>query len=218
MAGWLQALFFMLLIGGFGVLMWMVVPIEQTLGSTFPNVLVVSGLGKDLIEPVSFDNISLGALTESEAIGLNGFYQFDFRFYHKTMDRFIPWEDRHKAIVWSCTLFCRPINATQRRDQAVLIHYSPDPKKHLWYLTELREDDANSPIIFARSKYRKQHTYRSPWLTVTPGGEVKPRDLPDVHLLSAWDMFRFDTPLKWGVTVTLVLLAGLWYMCRRDDD
>ncbi len=69
------------------------------------------------------------------------------------------------------------------------------------YLTEFRDEDANSPIIYARTKLeaqifiqpifgfcrvssrdprlRKSPTYRVPWLTVTPGGEIKPKDLED---------------------------------------
>eukprot|EP00971_Amphidinium_carterae_P122668 2428435-Amphidinium_carterae.1 len=31
-------------------------------------------------------------------------------------------------------------------------------------------------IIFGRTKYRKQPTYRAPWTTVTAGGEMKPRE------------------------------------------
>lgn len=45
------------------------------------------------------------------------------------------------------------------------------------YLAEFRDEDANSPVIYARTKLRKAPTYRVPWLTVTPGGELKPKDL-----------------------------------------
>ena len=78
--------------------------------------------------------------------------------------------------------------------------------KKMRYLTEFRDEDANSPIIYARTKsgssdfssppntqpsaasksppfsfprLRKSPTYRVPWLTVTPGGEIKPKDLED---------------------------------------
>lgn len=44
-------------------------------------------------------------------------------------------------------------------------------------MAEFRDEDANSPVIYARTKLRKAPTYRVPWLTVTPGGELKPKDL-----------------------------------------
>merc|ERR1712151_575254 len=81
-----------------------------------------------------------------------------------------------------------------------LLHIAPDPKKNLWYLMELRDEDANSPIIYGRTKFRKSPTYRdTSWLTVTPGGELKPKELKDVYMITGWDAFRFDTPVKWAV-------------------
>lgn len=197
--------------------MWAVVPTEQSLDAHFPNVVMLRGFGSDTIEPISFDNNSLPVLEKSDASYLNGIYQFDPLFYHKTLDRFIPWEERDKTSVWECTLFCSPMNRTSDVKLA-LVHTSPDGKKHLWYLLEFRDGDANSPIIYARSKYRKAPTYRCPWMTVTPGGEIKPRDLPDVHLISAWDAFRFDTPLKWAVTAVLVAGTVAWWRSRKEWD
>ena len=83
-------------------------------------------------------------------------------------------------------------------------------------------------------RLRKSPTYRVPWLTVTPGGDLKPRDLEvgsmtkrckllvvlvaalandfqDVDIITAWDALRFDTPLKWGVTAVTSALA---WICR----
>lgn len=197
--------------------MWMMVPTEQTLTAQFPNVVILRGFGTEGIEPISFDNNTLPAVDATEAAQLNGLFQFNPLFYHKTMDRFIPWEERDKAMVWECTMFCNALNRTDNQARLALVHTSPDERKNLWYLLELHDEDANSPMIYARSKFRKEPTYRGPWMTVTPGGEIKPRDLKDVHLITAWDAFRFDTPLKWGVTVALVAGTALVWWARRDD-
>mmetsp|Transcript_134947 Transcript_134947/g.234621 ORF Transcript_134947/g.234621 Transcript_134947/m.234621 type:complete len:219 (+) Transcript_134947:228-884(+) len=200
------------------VLVYMIVPTEQTLDAKFPNVVILRGLGTEAIDPISFDNNTLPTLEASEASKLGGLFQFDPMFYHKTLDRFIPWEERHTVTAFECTLFCSPLNRSSRDVRLALIHTSPAEKKHLWYLIELRDDDVNSPIIYARSKFRKEITYRSPWMTVTPGGQIKPRDLKDVHIVTAWDAFRFDTPLKWGVTVTLVASTVVFFKMRASDD
>uniref|UniRef100_A0A7S1RB25 Uncharacterized protein n=1 Tax=Alexandrium catenella TaxID=2925 RepID=A0A7S1RB25_ALECA len=193
------------------VLMWAVVPTEQSLDAHFPNVLYLSGFGSETIDPISFDNSTMPVLEKSQASSFNGVYQFDPLFYHKTLDRFISWEDREKLSVWECTFFCSPMNRSAPDARLGLVHTSiDDGKKHIWYLLELRDDDANSPIVYARSKFRKAPTYRVPWMTVTPGGEIKPHDLKEVYLMSAWDAFRFDTPLKW--TVTAVLIGGATYL------
>ncbi|CAK9066648.1 unnamed protein product [Durusdinium trenchii] len=104
-------------------------------------------------------------------------------------------------MVFSCTMGCSAHNLTAKEVKLALVHASLDGKRYSWYLTEFRDEDANSPIIYARTKLRKSPTYRVPWLTVTPGGDLKPKDLEEVHLITAWDALRFDTPLKWGVTV-----------------
>jgi len=200
------------------VLMWMVVPTEQTLNATFPNVVILRGYGSEKIDPISFDNTSLPQLEDSQASALNGIYQFDPLFYHKTLDRFIPWEDQGKTDVWSCTMFCSPFNRTAKDVKLALVHTSSEPKKNLWYLIELHDDDVNSPIVLGRSKMRKVPTYRVPWMTVTPGGEIKPRDLPDVHLITAWDAFRFDTPMKWAGTGLVLVGGALFWRSRREDD
>ena len=91
------------------------------------------------------------------------------------------------------------------------------------------------------ARLRKSPTYRVPWLTVTPGGDLKPRDLEassalqnqrisndhpavgawqDVDIITAWDALRFDTPLKWGVTAAASDLSRLCVMlpciCRPE--
>lgn len=217
MNGGMQALLATLALVFVMVLMWMVVPTEQSLDAHFPNVVILRGFGSEAIEPISFDNNSLPEISAEQAAQLNGLYQFDPLFYHKSLDRFIPWEDREKATVWDCTMFCKPVNKSAPEVRLALVHTSPDAKKNLWYLLEMRDDDANSPIVLARSKYRKWPTYRSPWMTVTPGGDIKPRDLKDVYLITAWDAFRFDTPLKWAVTAVLVLGTVLFWRSRREE-
>lgn len=200
------------------VLVWLIVPTEQTLDAKFPNVVFLTGFGAEAIEPISFDNNSLPTVDAAQAAYLSGLFQYDPLFYHKSLDRFIAWEDREKAMLWSCTMFCSPVNTSARDARLALVHMSPDRKKNLWYLIEMRDDDANSPIIYARSKFRKEPTYRSPWMTVTPGGEMKPQDLKDVYMYTAWDAFRFDTPLKWGVTATLVIGSAAIFKFGRDSD
>lgn len=200
------------------LLMWAMVPTEQTLAFTFPNVMVLRGFGSEAIEPISFDNNTLPTVETNQASRFNGIYQFDPLFYHKSLDRFIPWEDREKASIWSCTILCSPVNTTAPDVKLALVHTSPADKKNLWYLLELRDGDANSPVIYARSKFRKYPAYRVPWMTVTPGGEVKPHDLPEVHLITAWDAFRFDTPLKWGCTVAVIAGGVLFWRSRREWD
>jgi len=86
-------------------------------------------------------------------------------------------------------------------------------------LLELNADVAFSPIILAWSKFRKALTFRSPWTTVTDGGDVmKARDLKDVYLLTAWDAFRFDTPVKWGCTAAIVAMTAFMWLQREKDD
>merc|ERR1712232_25873 len=169
--------------------------------------VILQGFGDQAIDPISFDNNGLPTISTAESSSLNGWDQFEPLFYHKSFDRFIPWEERHKCTVWECTMFCGPMNKTGSGVKLALVHFTQAAKKNLWYLVEMHDDDANSPIIIARSKFRKTETYRSPWVTVTPGGEHKPKDLPNVRLASAWDLFRFDTPLKWAVTVAMILAA-----------
>jgi len=220
MNGGTQALLATLVLLNCLLFMWMAVPTEQTLYAHFPNVLILRGFGSEAIDPISFDNNSLPTLTPEEASKLNGLYQFDPLFYHKSLDRFIPWEDREKASLWECTMFCSPMNTSAGAENVrlALVHTSPAEKKNLWYLIEMRDGDANSPVIYARSKYRKWPTYRSPWVTVTPGGTIKSKDLPELHLISAWDAFRFDTPLKWGVTAVLIVLIVFWWRQKEKDD
>merc|ERR1711879_871300 len=149
---------------------------------------------------------------------MGGLYQFDPLFYHKSLDRFVAWEDRGKAHVFACTFWCAPINTTAKEPRLALIHFNPAPKKNLWYLLEMRGDDANSPIIYARSKFRKAATWRVPWMTVTPGGEVKARDLKDVYVFTAWDAFRFDTPMKWAGTAMVIAVTVLFFRsCWQED-
>jgi len=219
MNGGTQALLATFALLAFLVLVWMMVPTEQTLMARFPNVVIARGFGSEDIDPISFDNTTLPALSKSQASYLNGLYQYDPLFYHKSFDRFIAWEDRYKATIFECTLFCGAMNRTGPDTRLALVHYSPDEKKHLWYLIEMHDDDANSPYIYARSKFRKSETYRSPWMTVTPGGDIKPHDLKDVYLTTAWDLFAFDTPLKWGVTAAIVIgIAVLWKVRKDKDD
>merc|ERR1719162_112962 len=100
----------------------MMVPTEQTLSATFPNVVILRGYGTEKIEPISFDNNTLDALEDWQASKLNGIYQYDPLFYHKTLDRFIPWEDRGKTMIWTCTLFFGPFNRTSKDVKLSLIH------------------------------------------------------------------------------------------------
>eukprot|EP00928_Gymnodinium_smaydae_P086718 TRINITY_DN71162_c0_g1_i1.p1 TRINITY_DN71162_c0_g1~~TRINITY_DN71162_c0_g1_i1.p1 ORF type:complete len:220 (-),score=56.05 TRINITY_DN71162_c0_g1_i1:187-846(-) len=200
------------------VLMWMIVPTEQTIGADFPNVLILRGFGGEALPSISHDNSTLPEIDASTAAWFNGFYQYDPLFYHKSMDRFVQWEERGQAYIFSCTLFCSPANTSAKDARLVLLHIAREEKKNLWYLMELRDDDANSPVLYARSKFRKAVTYNSPWVTVTPGGAVKSRDLPDVYICTAWDLFRFDTPLKWGVTAALLVGTVLLYRQYREDD
>ncbi|CAK9066480.1 Hypothetical protein SCF082_LOCUS33827 [Durusdinium trenchii] len=121
-------------------------------------------------------------------------------------------------MVFSCTMGCSAHNLTAKEVKLALVHASLDGKRYSWYLTEFRDEDANSPIIYARTKLRKSPTYRVPWLTVTPGGDLKPKDLEEVHLITAWDALRFDTPLKWGVTGALVGAIAFWCKTKEKDD
>lgn len=214
----LQVSFWISVVLALIITVWMGVPTEQTLTAKFPNVVILRGFGDGGLEPISFDNNTLPPITAEEASKFNGFFQFDPLFYHKTLENFIPWEDRGKVTVFACAFGCSAHNLTGDQVKLALIHTSPDEKKHLWYLLEMRNDDANSPIIYARSKFRKFETYRSPWMTVTPGGTHKPRDLPGVHIITCWDAFRFDTPLKWGVTVALIAVTVVYFKFLRDDD
>lgn len=200
------------------IFMWLAVPTEQTLDLKFPNVVILRGLGGVDLDPISFDNNSLPVIPASEVGQFNGFYQFEPLFYHKSFDRFVPWEQREKTMVFSCTMGCSAHNLTAKEVKLALVHASLDGKRYSWYLTEFRDEDANSPIIYARTKLRKSPTSRVPWLTVTPGGDLKPKDLEEVHLITAWDALRFDTPLKWGVTGALVGAIAFWCKTKEKDD
>lgn len=202
------------------VTMWAVVPTEQTLDAHFPNVIYLAGMGAEGgLDPVSHDNNSMPALSASEVAGLSGVYQFDPLFYHKSLDRLVPWENRDKTHVFECTMFCTPHNKTGEAVKLALVHTSTDGKRYLWYLIEMMDGDANSPVVYARTKFRKVAGYRSPWVTVTPGGEIKSKDLKEVYLTTAWDAFRFDTPLKLGCWAVLVLaIVGLRVTGKDKDD
>merc|ERR1719446_1699500 len=122
MSGATQALVATLAIVFVLVLMWAMVPTEQTLAFTFPNVVMLRGFGSEAIEPISFDNNTLDTVEAAEASYFNGVYQFDPMFYHKTLDRFIPWEDRDKASIWECTLGCRAMNTSDSEVRLALVH------------------------------------------------------------------------------------------------
>eukprot|EP00440_Ansanella_granifera_P001493 gb/GFBE01001608.1/.p1 GENE.gb/GFBE01001608.1/~~gb/GFBE01001608.1/.p1 ORF type:complete len:221 (+),score=49.71 gb/GFBE01001608.1/:1-663(+) len=218
LSGGTQAGIASMAIVGMLIFMWLAVPTEQTLDLKFPNVVFLTGMGSDGLDPISFDNNSLPSLPASEVSKFNGLYQFDALFYHKSFDRFVPWEERGKAMVFDCTMGCSAHNTTANEVKLALVHASLDGKRYCWYLLEFRDDDANSPIVYARTKFRKSPTYRVPWLTVTPGGEIKPRDLSDVHLITAWDALRFDTPLKLGVTAAIIGAIVLWCKTKEKDD
>lgn len=220
MGGGGNVMIFASLLVGIIAFMWMASPTEQTLLVQFPNVMIVRGFGHDKLDPISFDNTTLPELSAADAWWLNGFYQFDHLFYHKTFDRLIPWEEKHDTMVWSCAIGCRPMNSSAPDVRLILIHTKKDEKKSLWYLVELHDDDVNSPILLARSKFRSKSTWNVPWMTVTPGGDVKPRELKDVYVVTAWDAFKFDTPIKWAFTVVIVIISGIlfWRRRRSDDD
>ena len=40
--------------------------------------------------------------------------------------------------------------------------------------------------------------------------------LQDVHLITAWDALRFDTPLKWGVTVRMLNKPNSLDRCHEN--
>mmetsp|Transcript_60671 Transcript_60671/g.128454 ORF Transcript_60671/g.128454 Transcript_60671/m.128454 type:complete len:218 (+) Transcript_60671:174-827(+) len=198
-------------------LMWMAVPTEQTLAVVFPNVIILGGMGSESILPISFDNNSLPELTAAETTTFNGFYRHDPLFYHHTLDRFLDSESRRSGTyIFSCAVFCGPTNSSGK---LALLHKAPEPKKNLWYLLEFRDGDVNSPIIIARSKFRKDPTWTAPWVTVSPGGDIKAKDLPEVYMTTAWDALRFDTPLKWGCTVAIVgaIALACWSAKEKED-
>merc|ERR1712222_202727 len=91
------------------------------------------------IDPISHDNATLPTLESSQVSRFNGFYQFDPLFYHKSFDRLIPWEDRGKATIWECTMFCSPLNKTGVGMKLALVHMEQAPKKNLWYLLEMHD-------------------------------------------------------------------------------
>merc|ERR1711939_427135 len=152
------------------------------LTAKFPNVVFVAGFGDEDIEPISHDNSTMPVIKAAQTSRLNGLYQYHPMFYHKSMDRFIPWEERGKSMIFSCSFYCGPMNTSGKDVMLALVHMSHEPKKHLWYLLELTDEDANSPILYARSKFRKTVSYGSPWVTMTPGGDIKSKDLKNVYV------------------------------------
>jgi len=130
MNGCLQACLATTLLLSFLVLVYMCVPTEQTLTASFPNVVILRGLGEEGLEPISFDNNTLPTLSAAEVATMNGLYQFDPLFYHKTLERFIPWEDRDKVTVWTCTMFCNAQNTSAEQVKLVLVHTTPAEKKN----------------------------------------------------------------------------------------
>lgn len=40
--------------------------------------------------------------------------RFEPLFYHKSFDRFVPWEQREKTMVFSCTMGCSAHNLTAK--------------------------------------------------------------------------------------------------------
>ncbi|CAL1147365.1 unnamed protein product, partial [Cladocopium goreaui] len=179
-------------------------------------VVILRGLGSVDLDPWEGLDVDDGSLLTTTVYLSFLLQRFEPLFYHKSFDRFVPWEQREKTMVFSCTMGCSAHNLTAKEVKLALVHASLDGKRYSWYLTEFRDEDANSPIIYARTKLRKSPTYRVPWLTVTPGGDIKPSDLEDVHLITAWDALRFDTPLKWGVTVRMLNKPNSLDRCHEN--
>mmetsp|Transcript_78286 Transcript_78286/g.209271 ORF Transcript_78286/g.209271 Transcript_78286/m.209271 type:complete len:223 (+) Transcript_78286:46-714(+) len=201
--------------------LWVTVPTDQTFENMFPNVIFMHGWGNMAIEPVAADNSTLPELPAEKMSALNGLYGHEMMFYHKTMDRFIPWEDRSKYRVWSCSVLCSPPSGTPGSSVALVL-YSQNPKRHVWYVVELNDEDANSPVVYGRTKFRKNPHYDVPWVTHTPGDAVKPKNMDGVFITISWSLFKMDTPEKWTTAACLLLgtVASAW-ACRRsmfDDD
>eukprot|EP00397_Hematodinium_sp_SG-2012_P054068 GEMP01064950.1.p1 GENE.GEMP01064950.1~~GEMP01064950.1.p1 ORF type:complete len:214 (-),score=42.58 GEMP01064950.1:582-1223(-) len=202
---------FCLYVIGLIVILWLIVPTRQVVSDPFPNVVIVSGSATE-VTPLTHDNITLPAIDGGH---LRGVYSHAPLFFHPTMERFIPWDQRYKATIWECTFWCSPGEGSK----LALIHYAKEEKKNLFYIVSFK-DEANSPVLYARSKYRKQPSFDTSFVSVLPAdSEEKPKPISDWHLLTGRQLFYFDTPAKWiGAVVVLIGHIAWIYKWKNDDD
>lgn len=122
--------------------------------------------------------------------------------------------------------FCHPLNATSRGN-VYLIHSAPHREKpkstHQWWLVEMRERDTETPVIYARTKGRKNLQIDGvPWVEPDTS-RTKPKVL-NLQLFSIWDVLwpglREPHFVKWGAWVAFIAaaVAYLYKLCKDDDD
>jgi len=179
----------------------------------FPNVVFVTGASQEF-EAVTHDDMAMPPVDIS---GLRGMFQHDPLYFHKTLERFIDWENRPKLTIWKCIIWCSPPHGG---DEVILIHYEENEKKNQFYLVELA-DVANSPIIFARTKFRKEITFNTDFVSMKEpkNKKEKPKVLTDFKMSTLWHVLYFDSTEK-IVAMVCVLLANLiwFYLYRKSDD
>lgn len=191
----------------FVLILYTCVPTTNTnLQHFWPNVFWLQLDGE--IRPVAGDNSSLDTTYESSRY--SGVYQYNIRYHHTSLELIVPWKDRHQVEVWECAIAC---GGYHEKAEPVLLY---DHRVKHWRVLEMNPTP-NSPVQIARTKRRKKPHWRN-----TPFVEMAFEDpkATDGYILSTWDFFLFDTPVKWGTTAAVIISTTLFVrrMLRDDDD
>ncbi|CAD7923078.1 unnamed protein product [Amoebophrya sp. A120] len=206
------------------ILAFLGVPNEQVVPANYPNVMFVAHTedGPGEVVPYRFDGVALPPVSTDHMPGL---YQHMMWFWHDRVEKFKGFSEAGQLRVWECIMFCRPLNDTGR-SQLYLIHAPPDPdnKKalHQWWITEMTPRNPETPILYARTKGRKDLAIATaPWVEPDQT-RTKPKPVPIV-LYSLWDVLwpgiYEPNPVKWAAWVLFVIAVPLWFykLCKDDD-
>ncbi|CAD7936415.1 unnamed protein product [Amoebophrya sp. A25] len=210
-----------IVVGFFGV------PPEPQIPPKYPNVFFVeAGRGEDAdktVSPLRFDGQTMPPVTMSH---LSGVYQNAMFFWHDRLDKYPAFNDRSYLHVFECIAFCRALNETEGSN-VYLIYKEPQEKKdmHMWYAVEMTPMDPETPLIYARTKGRKDLRLVSeilPWVDPNPEFK-KPKTLP-IAMYSIWDILWpgvFEpNPIKWILHI-IWIVAGVMFLrkyCEENED
>merc|ERR1739845_48754 len=112
-------------------------------------------------------------------------------------------------------------NTKQKKDDVVI---DGKPRLHQWWLVEMRDNDKETPILYGRTKGRKNWEITAPW--VEPDmSRKKPQNLP-LQVYSIWNVMnpgitpetlRIEKWLSWVAAIAF-LVVFVWKAFRDDDD
>ena len=199
--------------------MWAVTPTEQALPNGFnthrvwPNAVYFHAPALEVTPVATPDNTTM---PPHEVSSLSGLYGYQMLFYHRTLERFVKSEQRANVQIWSCVLGCQGTHG----GTPALIHWNEGPKSNVWYVVEFVEEDANSPVLYMRSKRRAKPTMDVPFVTVADWNDekLKAEPVPGVYFWSLWDLFSTWPGIGTVVAIAVGLVFALTRMCKATDD